>query len=192
MTVLEAAGFKTVLVETVGVGQSEVAVAGMVDTFLMLALSRSGDQLQGIKRGILEMVNVIAVNKADGDNEGAARVAARELSVAMKLISSEKEARRPPVIPCSAYTGMGLDEVWEAVMKHRSELQSEGDLLTRRAEQQVEWLWAMVTEEVLGTLRNSESVQSKRAEVEAAIRSGEMSSLDAVDQVLDLWRGDLQ
>ncbi len=192
MTVLEAAGFKTVLVETVGVGQSEVAVAGMVDTFLMLALSRSGDQLQGIKRGILEMVNVIAVNKADGDNEGAARVAARELSVAMKLISSEKDARRPPVIPCSAYTGMGLDEVWEAVMKHRAELQSEGDLLSRRAEQQVEWLWSMATNEVLSTLHNSESVQSKRAEIEAAIRSGEMSSLDAVDQVLDLWRGDLQ
>ena len=96
MIVMEAAGFDVVLVETVGVGQSEVAVAGMVDTFLLITLARAGDQLQGIKRGILEMADVITVNKADGEHEGEARVTARELSIAMKLITSDPNARRAP------------------------------------------------------------------------------------------------
>ena len=119
MLVLEAAGFDVVLVETVGVGQSEVAVAEMVDTFLLLALARGGDQLQGIKRGILEMADVIAVNKADGEHAGDARVAARELSGAMRLMNSDPDARRPPVLTCSAQTGDGLDDVWAAVLEHR-------------------------------------------------------------------------
>ena len=114
MLVLEAAGYDVVLVETVGVGQSEVAVAGMVDTFLFLHVARTGDQLQGIKRGILELADVISITKADGDNEGEARVSARELSIAMKLISSDESRRRPPVLTCSSYTGAGLDDVWEA------------------------------------------------------------------------------
>ncbi len=123
MIVMEAAGFDVVLVETVGVGQSEVAVAGMVDTFLLITLARAGDQLQGIKRGILEMADVITVNKADGDHEGEARVTARELTIAMKLITSDPHARRPPVLTSSALTGKGLDEVWQAVLDHRAYLE---------------------------------------------------------------------
>ena len=111
MLVLEAAGYDVVMVETVGVGQSEVAVAGMVDTFLFLHVARTGDQLQGIKRGILELADVISITKADGDNEGEARVSARELSIAMKLISSDETKRRAPVLTCSSYTGAGLDDV---------------------------------------------------------------------------------
>lgn len=191
MLVLEAAGYDTVLVETVGVGQSEVAVAGMVDTFLMLALARSGDQLQGIKRGILELVNVIAVNKADGDNEGEARVTARELSIAMKLISSEAKTRRPPVIPCSARTGMGLDEVWQAVLDHRAFLLANGDLAERRADQQVEWLWAMVREEITNSVRRSPRALAATPWVEEKIRAGRLSALDAVDEVMSAWAADV-
>ena len=110
MLVLEAAGYGVVIVETVGVGQNEIAVSEMVDTFLLLTLARAGDQLQGIKRGILEMVDVIAVNKADGDGEGEARVAARELTMAMRLITSDPDARRPPVLTSSSLTGKGLAE----------------------------------------------------------------------------------
>lgn len=104
MLVLEAAGFDVVLVETVGVGQSEVAVHGMTDTFLMLQVARTGDQLQGIKRGILELADVIGITKADGDNLQAARVAARELAIAMKLITSDNSKRRAPVLTCSSAT----------------------------------------------------------------------------------------
>ena len=126
MLVLEAAGYDVVIVETVGVGQNEIAVSEMVDTFLLLTLARAGDQLQGIKRGILELADVIAVNKADGDGEGPARVAARELAGAMRLMMPGPSARRPPVLTCSAMTGAGLDEVWSAVLEHREHLESRG------------------------------------------------------------------
>ena len=116
----------------------------MVDTFLLLTLARAGDQLQGIKRGILELADVIAVNKADGDGEGPARVAARELSGAMRLMMPGPSARRPPVLTCSALTGAGLDEVWSAVLEHREHLEAEGSLEVRRARQQQDWMWAMV------------------------------------------------
>ena len=132
MLVLEAAGYDVILVETVGVGQSEVAVAGMVDTFLLLMIARTGDQLQGIKRGILEMADVITVNKADGDGLREARVAARELTIAMKLIRSESGGRRTPVLTSSSYTGDGLDEVWDAVVAHRASLEESGSPLTSR------------------------------------------------------------
>ena len=143
MLICEAAGYDVVIVETVGVGQSEVAVAGMVDTFLLITLARAGDQLQGIKRGILEMADVVTVNKADGDNEQASRVAARELMIAMKLITADPKARRPPVLTSSSYTGAGLLEVWQAVLDHRAYLESSGGLATRRATQQRDWLWAL-------------------------------------------------
>lgn len=104
----------------------------MVDTFLLITLARAGDQLQGIKRGILEMADVITVNKADGDHEGEARVTARELAIAMKLISSDPKAPRPPVLTSSALTGKGLDEVWQAIVDHRSRLEQAGELEARR------------------------------------------------------------
>ena len=113
MTVLEAAGYDVVLVETVGVGQSEITVAGMVDTFLFLTLARTGDQLQGIKKGILEIADVIAVNKADGDREQEARAAARELAGALRLVRGHEGEWAPPVVTCSALTNIGVDDVWE-------------------------------------------------------------------------------
>ena len=190
MLVLEAAGFDVVLVETVGVGQSEVAVAGMVDTFLLIALARAGDQLQGIKRGILEMADVITVNKADGDNEGEARVTARELSIAMKLINSDPHAPRPPVLTSSALTGKGLDEVWKAIVAHRARLEDEGKLDARRASQQREWLWALVRGELEDGLRTSSSVSAIRARLESEVEAGELSALEASDAILKAFAAD--
>lgn len=187
MLVLEAAGYDVVLVETVGVGQSEVAVAGMVDTFLFLHVARTGDQLQGIKRGILELADVIAITKADGDNEQAARVSARELSIAMKLISSDESKRRAPVLTCSSYTGAGLDDLWAAVEKHRSELEEAGELVTRRLEQQRAWLWNMVEQEVLGRLRTSPEVRAVAERIEADIDAERLSAVEGVTAILEAY-----
>lgn len=175
MIILEAAGFDVVVVETVGVGQSEVAVADMVDTFLMLALARSGDQLQGIKRGILERVDVIAVNKADGDNEAEARVCARELRGAMRLMVGES-ANAPEVLTCSARTGAGLDEVWAAVRAHREALEEAGTLPQRRADQQRSWLWTLTEGAVRDALRHSPSVLALRPDVERRLLAGDLSA----------------
>lgn len=190
MLILEAAGFDVVLVETVGVGQSEVAVAGMVDTFLLITLARAGDQLQGIKRGILEMADVITVNKADGDHQGEARVAARELSVAMKLISSEPNAVRPPVLTSSSLTGDGLAEVWEAIVAHRAGLEADGKLEARRARQQRDWLWALVAGDLDDALHASPAVNEIRAALESKVESGELSALEASQSILAAFASD--
>lgn len=191
MLVLEAAGYDVVLVETVGVGQSEVAVSGMVDTFLLITLARAGDQLQGIKRGILEMADVITVNKADGEHEGEARVAARELAIAMKLISTDPKAPRPPVLTSSSLTGKGLDEVWKAIVAHRERLEKAGQLEARRARQQREWLWALVRGELEDGLRNSAAVNAIRARLEGEVEDGELSALEAADQILAAFATDV-
>ncbi|WP_116114784.1 methylmalonyl Co-A mutase-associated GTPase MeaB [Austwickia chelonae] len=186
MVVLEAAGYDVVLVETVGVGQSEVAVAEMVDTFLMLALARSGDQLQGIKRGILERVDVIAVNKADGDNEGEARVCARELRGAMRLMAGDS-ASAPEVLTCSARTGAGLDEVWSAVTAHRDRLDQEGSLQERRAEQQRSWLWALTETEALDSLHHSPQVLAVRENIEHQVMTGRMAAPEGSRTLLEAF-----
>ena len=195
MLVLEAAGFDVVIVETVGVGQNEIAVSEMVDTFLLLTLARAGDQLQGIKRGILELADVIAVNKADGDGESAARVAARELSAALRLVMPGKEAARPPVLTCSAQTGAGLDEVWQAVLDHRARLESAVDGMTlaeRRARQQEDWMWAMVDAQLQDAVRSSSSVRAERAEIARAVHDGRLSAVDGTARVLELYAADLR
>ncbi len=191
MLVLEAAGYDVVLIETVGVGQSEVAVSGMVDTFLLIALARAGDQLQGIKRGILEMADVITVNKADGDNEGEARVTARELSIAMKLITSDPKAPRPPVLTSSSLTGKGLDEVWQAIVDHRAKLEASGQLEVRRARQQRDWLWALVQGELDDALHTSPRVSAIRARLESQVEDGELSALEASDAILAAFAADV-
>lgn len=192
MLLVEAAGYDVVIVETVGVGQSEVAVAGMVDTFLLVTLARAGDQLQGIKRGILEMSDVVTVNKADGDGLGPARVAARDLSTAMKLISSDPNSRRPPVLTSSSYTGDGLDEVWQAVLDHRTYVAEHGGLEARRNAQQLEWLWALVNGELEDALRRSPSVKGIRKALEAQVGSGDLSALEASGEILGAFAHDAQ
>ena len=183
MLVLEAAGYDVVLVETVGVGQSEVTVAGMVDTFLFLTLARTGDQLQGIKRGILEIADVITVNKADGDRAVEARSAARELSGALRLVYSGGSSWVPPVLTCSALEGDDIDHVWERVLDHRAHLGDAG-LARKRAEQQLEFTWALVRDELAERLRRSPGVAAIRAEVRDAVLSGELAASMAADRLL--------
>ncbi len=190
MLLVEAGGYDVVIVETVGVGQSEVAVAGMVDTFLMLTLARAGDQLQGIKRGILEMADVITVNKADGDGLGPARVAARDLATAMKMITSDPHARRPPVLTCSAQTGDGLDELWQAVLDHRDYVDEHGGLDARRNAQQLEWLWALVNGELEDALRKSPAVRGIKKDLERHVGSGDLSALEASTEILQAFARD--
>ena len=182
MAVLEAAGYDVVLVETVGVGQSEVTVAGMVDTFLFLTLARTGDQLQGIKKGILEIADVIAVNKADQDREGEARAAARELAGALRLVRGAGEWA-PPVVTCSGLTGDGVDEVWERVLAHREHLGRDG-IAAKRAEQQLDFTWALVRDELADRLRRSPGVAAVRDDVRRRVLAGDLTAPLAADEIL--------
>jgi LAO/AO transport system kinase len=189
MLVLEAAGYDVVLVETVGVGQSEVTVAGMVDTFLFLTLARTGDQLQGIKKGILEIADVIAVNKADGDREIEARSAARELSGALRLVYSGGDSWVPPVLTCSGLEGHDVDTVWQRVLDHR-EFLGENGLTRKRAEQQLDFTWALVRDELAERLRRSPGVAAIRAQVRDEVLAGELTAPLAADRLLAAYDQD--
>ncbi|MFI8181707.1 methylmalonyl Co-A mutase-associated GTPase MeaB [Actinacidiphila glaucinigra] len=189
IVVVEAAGYDVVLVETVGVGQSETAVAGMVDTFLLLTLARTGDQLQGIKKGVLELADVITVNKADGPHERDARAAARELSGALRMMTPVDTAWTPPVLTCSAREGTGLDTLWERLEQHRTLLESTGRLAAKRRDQQTEWAWSMVREELLGRLRGHPEVRRLTPEIERQVREGTLTPTLAAARILDAFSG---
>lgn len=183
MLVMEAAGYDIVLVETVGVGQSEYVVAGMVDSFLFLTLARTGDSLQGMKRGILELADVIAVNKADEEHESEAGRAARELSGALRLLRGGAEDWQPPVLTCSGLHNVGLDGVWKHLERHRAYLASHGGLAAKRREQQVEWTRALVSDRLLAVLRTPHG-RSVVAEQEAAVRAGERTPDEAAAAIV--------
>jgi LAO/AO transport system kinase len=153
----------------------------MVDTFLFLTLARTGDQLQGIKRGILELADVIAVNKADGDRETEAKAAARELGGALRMVHGRGDA--PAVVTCSGLTGAGVDDVWTRVLDHRESLGAEG-LADKRAHQQLEFAWALVRDELEERLRRSDAVRRVRAEVRAQVLAGELPAVAAADRIL--------
>ncbi|WP_336249476.1 methylmalonyl Co-A mutase-associated GTPase MeaB [Stomatohabitans albus] len=183
MVICEAAGYGAVFVETVGVGQSEIAVSEMVDTFLMLHAANTGDSLQGIKRGILELADVIAVNKADGANAAPARIAARELRMALKLVAgSEREPAE--VLTCSSTTGEGLDEVWKAITDHRQRLEDTGSLIARRRRQQRQWLWSLVRNEVLTLLENDPEIKAVADRVEHDLDDEGTNAMDAANAIL--------
>ena len=183
MTVLEAAGYDVVLVETVGVGQSEITVAGMVDTFLFLTLARTGDQLQGIKKGILEIADVIAVNKADGDREQEARAAARELAGALRLVRGHDEWA-PPVVTCSALEGTGVDRRVGAGARPPRAPRRRTGWPASAPSQQLDFTWALVRDELDQRLRHSAAVAAVRAEVRAAVLAGELPAPVAADRIL--------
>jgi LAO/AO transport system kinase len=185
IVLLEAAGFDVILVETVGVGQSEVAVANMVDTFVFLTLARTGDQLQGIKKGVLELADIVVVNKADGDHAIEARAAARELSAAIRLIYPRETLWRPPVLTMSALEGAGLTELWDTVLQHRDILTAAGEFDARRRAQQVDWTWAMVRDAVLDRVLNHPGVKAVRAETERQVRDGEITPALAAQRILE-------
>ncbi|GJO15599.1 putative GTPase [Mycobacterium marinum] len=185
VVLLEAAGFDVVLIETVGVGQSEVAVANMVDTFVLLTLARTGDQLQGIKKGVLELADIVVVNKADGEHLRDARLAARELSGAIRLIYPRETIWRPTVLTMSAVEGTGLTQLWEAVERHHQVLTEAGEFEARRREQQVDWTWQMVRDAVLDRVLSNPDVRKIRADVERRVRAGELTPALAAQQILD-------
>jgi LAO/AO transport system kinase len=184
IVIMEAAGYDVVLVETVGVGQSEIAVARMVDTFLLLALAGTGDQLQGIKKGVLELADVIAVNKADGPHEKDARAAARELAAALRLLRDPNAAWRTPVLTCSALENTGLDEVWERIQQHRAMLESTGELDRRRRDQQVDWTWNLVHDQLLARLHEHPRVRGIAPALEQQVRDGSVTATAAAEQII--------
>jgi LAO/AO transport system kinase len=184
MLLCEAAGFDVVLVETVGVGQSETMVADMVDFYLVLMLSGAGDELQGIKRGILEMADMIAVNKADGDNEKAAERARREYEGALQLMHSRNDSWRVPVVKCSGLTGKGLDALWSKVEEHRTQLEASGALSRQRQDQLLRWMWQMVESELMQTLRNHPQVRAEAPALEREVHAGHVTATTAAQQIL--------
>jgi LAO/AO transport system kinase len=186
IVLLEAAGYDVVLVETVGVGQSEVTVANMVDTFVFLTLARTGDQLQGIKKGVLELADVVVVNKADGEHATEAKAAARELTGALRLLYPRDTLWRPPVLTTSALEGTGLAELWTAVLEHRRVLTEAGEFESRRRTQQVEWMWSMVRDAVLDRVTSNAQVKALRPEIEQRVRTGDLTAALAAQQILDL------
>ncbi|MBT2366063.1 methylmalonyl Co-A mutase-associated GTPase MeaB [Streptomyces sp. ISL-10] len=185
--VMEAAGYDVVLVETVGVGQSETAVADMVDSFLLLSLARTGDQLQGIKKGVLELADVIAVNKADGPHERDARSAARELAGALRLMHPADAAWTPPVLSCSAREESGLDAVWERLEQHRTVLESTGRLAAKRRDQQIDWTWAMVRDALVERLHRHPAVRDLAPDVEQRVREGKLTATLAAERLLEAF-----
>ncbi|HET9874350.1 MAG TPA: methylmalonyl Co-A mutase-associated GTPase MeaB [Mycobacterium sp.] len=188
VVLLEAAGFDVILIETVGVGQSEVAVANMVDTFVFMTLARTGDQLQGIKKGVLELADIVVVNKADGEHLAEARIAARELSAAIRLIHPRETLWRPPVLTMSAIEGTGVAELWDTVERHRRVLTDAGEFEARRRAQQVDWTWQLVRDAVLEQVLSNPAVRKARAEVEREVLAGRLTPALAAQQILAVAR----
>jgi LAO/AO transport system kinase len=186
IVLLEAAGYDVVLVETVGVGQSEVTVSNMVDTFVFLTLARTGDQLQGIKKGVLELADVVVVNKADGSHAVEAKAAARELTGAIRLLYPRDTLWRPPVLTMSALEGTSLSDLWDTVLKHRRVLSDAGEFEARRRRQQVEWMWSMVRDAVLDRVTSNSEVRAIRADLEQQVRDGALTPVLAAQRILDI------
>ena len=186
--VLEAAGFDVVLIETVGVGQSEAIVSEMVDFFLVLLLPGSGDSLQGIKKGVLELADLVAVNKADGENELRARQSARDYQSAMTLLSSTNTGWNPPVITCSGLTGQGIPAIWEQIDIHQEHMQGSGDWEKRRSRQQIQWMWALVEDQLINNLKEKPEIASIVLETEEAILNDGLSLFEGAERIIQLFK----
>jgi LAO/AO transport system kinase len=184
MLLCEAAGYDVVIVETVGVGQSETVVSEMVDFFLVLLLPGAGDELQGIKKGILELADAVAVNKADGDNQTRAQLALREVEAAQRYTRPRSPAWKPRALAVSALTGMGLDELWKIAERHHRELAASGALAERRREQQLRWLWTMIEERLGAAFRAHPRVATRLAAIESDVRDGRVPPTQAARQLL--------
>ena len=189
MIVLEAAGHDVVLVETVGVGQSEMVVAGMVDFFLVLMLAGAGDELQGIKKGVLEIADMLAVNKADGDNVARAKRAAQDYATALHLLTPASPNWTPPVLTCSGLTGDGLDNLWDQIELHRKRQTESGEWDERRRQQQLRWMWAMVEERLVQRFHAHPAVALLAPTLAEAVTSGELTPASAADQLLASFDG---
>jgi LAO/AO transport system kinase len=187
MVVVEAAGYDVVLVETVGVGQSETVVANMVDFFLVLMIAGAGDELQGIKKGVLELADMVAVNKADGDNALRARAAAAEYQRALHLIEPASPNWIPPVLSCSAIENTGLDTIWAQIELHRRTLTDTGELADKRERQQIEWMWSIVDDRLRAALRRHSAVRAVVPRLEDDVREGRITAALAAERILDAF-----
>jgi LAO/AO transport system kinase len=183
MLLCEAAGYDVVLVETVGIGQSETAVADMTDFFLVLMLPGAGDELQGLKKGVVELADMIAVNKADGDNVARATSAAGEYRAALHILMPRSAHWSPPVMTYSALTGDQVDRLWQQVMAHRQQATASAELLARRREQQVKWMWTMLEERVTAKLKSDPALRSKLPQIERAVAAGTLSPMLAAEEI---------
>ena len=184
ITVVEAAGYDVVLVETVGVGQSETVVHGMVDTFVVLAPTDGGDGLQMIKRGVLELADAVAVTKADGAGEQPARLAAAEIRRALELAEPARPDWSPPVVTVSGVSGAGLEELWGRVVEHRETLEKSGELARKRAGQELAWLNELLRQRLLEQFEADPDLARRRAELTESVLAGETTALAAVEALL--------
>ncbi len=188
MLLCEAAGFDVIIIETVGVGQSETAVHGMVDFFLLLMLAGAGDELQGIKRGIMEMADAIAINKADGDNVKAANRAKAEYKAALHLFPATDSGWVPEVITCSAMANSGIDAVWQLVMKHHQQLQAGGHLARHRQQQQTQWMYEVIDESLRNSFYRNEGVANALSQQLKQVQAGAVSATAAAQSLLNLYQ----
>ncbi len=184
MIVCEASGFDVVVVETVGTGQSETLVNDMVDCFLLLLVAGAGDELQGIKRGILELADIVAVNKADGDNLERAELARRQYANGLHFMRPKVASWLPQVTTCSARTGAGLEELWTLVLAHRKALEAAGDFETRRKQQLVRWMWSMIHDRLIEAFRENSDVHARIPALEAAVTNGRVTASQAATELL--------
>ena len=183
MLLCEVAGYDVVLVETIGVGQSEIAVADMTDFFLVLALPGAGDELQALKKGVVELADMIAVTKTDGDNIARAKLAASQFSAALHILSPRSPHWSPPVATCSALTGEGIEALWSHILDHRQRLTASGELAGRRGEQQVKWMWTMLEERLFEPLRSDRALKSSLPRIEADVAAGRLAPSAAVEKI---------
>ena len=188
MLLCEAAGFDVILVETVGIGQSETAVCDMTDFFLALMLPGAGDELQGIKKGLVELADMIAITKADGDNVKRANAAAGEYRSALHILTPRSAHWQPPVVTYSALTGAGIAELWQSILDHRSAMTASGDFAARRREQQVKWMWSMLEQRMMARLRSEASIRARVKKIEAEVAQGRVSPALAAEQIAEMLR----
>jgi LAO/AO transport system kinase len=188
MLLCEAASFDVVLVETVGIGQSETAVCDMTDFFLALMLPGAGDELQGIKKGLVELADMIAVNKADGDNIKRANLAAGEYRGALHILTPRSEHWHPPVLTYSALTGTGIDTIWQKILDHRTAMNASGEFDARRRDQQVKWMWSMFEQLTMARLRSDASVRAQVKRIETEVAAGRISPALAAEQIAEMLR----
>jgi LAO/AO transport system kinase len=185
MLICEAAGYDVVLVETVGTGQSETAVADMTDFFLALMLPGAGDELQGLKKGLVELADMIAINKADGDNLSRAKVAAAEYRAALQILTPRVAEWQPPVVTYSALTGAGMAQLWDHILDHQRRLAATGAFAARRREQQVKWMWALLEDRLRSRLASDPKLKAKLPQLERAVAEGTLSPALAVDDIVE-------
>ncbi len=186
IVVCEAAGFDVIIVETVGVGQSETTVASMVDFFLVLMLAGAGDELQGIKKGVLELADAIAINKADGNNIANAENAKIEYEKALNLLTPSSKIWSPPVLTCSAVTMDGIEDIWQTILDHKKKLEASGELGEKRKRQALDWLWALVEEGLRERFYSNPDVEQSLSEIVKAVEKGETAPTAAAHRLLDL------